>query len=522
MTARCTCGYQTFRSERVSTEENVSRWLQFSTEGAGFGSSSYGTGAGGSPDAWGLFTATLYRNISNLTCGSCRRVRSSRNAGSIAVFAAYVSNGQLYVIAQSSGGAFSVVFQGDQTYTMPLSEVFETPAIVLLDTPDTVADTPAGLSPNTLLAARLPEPDAAGTYSVSIISSAFSHTIDLPSIQLEPPTMHVNADSADLDGFPRSWLKDQPQDAIQASNGARNGIPLEYCSAVAEFDGRLGSFEDQGWTAVGAAASDFPVVEGGVVQASTVAESYWEKTVVGLTGITHVHARAKHRITAVGGSAVGDGLNVEGLAATSGLTHVGVRYVVRPTEVRETTLDAASDNPGFGILGAGWNESAGGDGDVLYVNEERGQSFAYGTDATVASDHQVVARVGDRTGSGVEGHVANMVVSGPGRFLRAGFKSFASVSNPRLRFYLTSTVRPTTDANIRLKVRYSNSPDTLDDMSVETTVAMGDAGTLQEAALDLSGLDVTKPFWFWVERVPGAQDTMQATAFLHHVTIRAT
>ena len=155
-------------------------------------------------------------------------------------------------------------------------------------------------------------------------------------------------------------------------------------------------------------------------------------------------------------------------------------------------------------------------------------ALIFDVDGTLAETEstRIKAVFGDVTGAGVDAYVRNVVVSAPGRFIRAGFVAIAASANPTLRFFFSREAYTSpSSTTARFTVRYGQGTDPYDgnEYDEETFSApLGTANHLYEIPVALSGLTARSPFWFQIHRAwDDAADGFEGTVHLHYATVRS-
>lgn len=511
----------------------------------GLGTTPFGTYFGsGSSGTWGLFDGVYQAVSEDTVCESCQRVRATRTIGGITALGSYVSNGWFYVAAADVARlatCYEVRLEGPGgIYQVPLSFYPGAVPPIVAPTPPTTASSPpaAASTVDTLLRARLPEVSETGTYTATLVDRCCGCETTLATFELEAPPMIIVPQQADLGGFPTPWVRQQISAPTQLAARSRFGVPLDYCEAVLEYDARLGTLPaSQGWThqTGGAGApGDFQLVEGGALRVLGPGggdDTYYENDATLSAAPGKVFAYADYLVDSTTLTpAAGEGLDFQGLYASSAGAYSGVRWDARDTGLRVTALDGASDAAWLEGTHSprGWHttgfEREGGTQQGVH-NTLFDEGLSFGTVAGPAPADEIRARFGDVAGQGLTAYIRNFVVSTPGRFCRAWFTGYSQVSAPRLRLYLVSDLPATAARTARVLVRYgpgTGAPYAMPTSTAEATVSLTAANTVYEVAIDLSGLTANNPFWFTVERDwSHGDDLLQATAWLYQATIRA-
>ena len=540
----CTCGFRRFRARRAVTTSEVERWIELTGQfGGGIGVTELGMsmGAGSGTKLWGLYTATHRAAALQTTCESCSRTRASTGLGGIAVFASYVADSGLYVVASGVTApttGFFVRFAGaGVTYDVELVLQVGVPPAVDLVPPGTTTTTPptSGVV-DALFRAELPEVDETATYTATFVDRCSEHEETLQNIDLEAEPMILHPFDADLGGAPESWLYGfrTAVDVAQPPSSSIPTIPFDYCLGVVGYDARFQTGPaDQGFTHLGAGiADDYAMGPGGALRVGTTATlaSYWQQTVVLAAAPTAIYAYA-NVLDPNGISGVGaDGFDMDARYAADSGNYYGARVTVRDRLAYATTQDGADEiamgvsrPPGWMTVGGSRTDAGDEAGWVDGVAVSFASPIFNQNTGPAAADHVLRSTFGDTAGSGFIAYLRNVVVSSPGRWIRAGFTAYARTATPVIQLSLISDQRPNGNS-ARFKIRYGSaaaSPYELPGGDVDATVVMNTANTVYTAAFSLSGLDVNAVFWFTVERVAGhADDTLEGTVHFLSATIR--
>lgn len=548
---RCTCGFTRFRESRANVEETVERWMLFdNTVEGGFGATPFGTyfgaGAGGT---WGLFEGTYRASTLSVACENCERVRTQKRLGGITPLGVYLEDGRAIVAAADvlrPVTCYVLRIEGEgETFEVPLSFLPGTPPPIVAPTPVTTAETPPAdaVLVDTLLVADLPEVSSSGDYLLTLVDRCCGCESPLATVTLEAPPMIFSPLDADIGGAPRRWLKNQRVaiDVAQPSGSTRPTIPFDKCTGVLEYDARSGQLPNlEGWTRLGTGpVGDWALVEGGALRIGTTSPNtnYWEKTLVLTTALTQVYAYAGVLGDIPAGD-VGSGLDVQGLYRSGVEPYNGVRVVFSNNQLFYTRLDTSAETQispvgsPYGWLSVFAADALGGDemgGEDAGVDDTAqifsGEAPIFGT-VGAAGAIELKARFGNTVGApSLVGYFRNVVVSGPGRFVRARFTAYAQVSAPMVRLYLVSDATASLSRKARFLVRYgpgTGNPYGPLPLSVSATVNMLVPNTVYEVPLELAGLSANQPFWFTVERDwSHGDDLLEATAHLHQVTVRS-
>lgn len=542
---RCVCGYRIFREHVITIPETVEQWLLFDNGSyGGFGSTPFGTyfgsGAGG---LWGLFEADVARVHKQLTCENCSRLRSDIPLGGVGVFGSYRYGDSLFILVTDTSllsclrvrftSTLETVFVSPTRYLgAPLPLSAPTPAV-------TAASPPPGATVAGLLRVLLPDVDHDASFVVSLVDVCASSEVPLTILSLEFAVQVHAITEAELDGLPRHIIENNLSlmlPTAQPGTGSLHGIPFDRCKAVVEYDARFGTLPAaQGWTHAGAGLpADFVLIDGGVLNAFTTTDSYFEKEVtLGAPG-TALHMFTKFRVQASTFGA-GEGLETRAELAPGAFgLYEGVRYFQQQYELFDRKLDGtAQSNMAYRFEGI-WTQ--------LFVGERIGSNLAaytvdddrmvpvvvatkFGAGVAGGTSPTVRARFGDFEGGGLTAQLRNFVVSTPGRFMRAFFRSYAAIASPVLRLYFVSDLDGANPA--RFKVRYGNlglgtNPYSFGALSVGSTAYFTMKNVMVEVTVSLPSLTAMAPFWFSVERDwANVDDVTDATLHLLSATVRS-
>lgn len=548
---RCTCGFTRFRDRKLSTEVEVERWMLFDSAvpSGGFGATPFGTYFGaGLGGTWGLFTEPFRSAQLEVTCESCSRVRSQKRLGGIAVFGGFIDDGFFYVVASDvllPATCYTLKIEGPGgTFYIPLTYAPGTPPPIYAPTPPTTAATPppGAVLVDTMLRARLPEVSETGSYTMTVIDRCCGCETTVATATLEALPMIFSPLDADIGGAPHRWLENQriTSDVAQPAGSTRLTIPFDKCTGVLEYDARSGQLPNlEGWTRIGTGpAGDWGLVGGGALRVGTTSPNtnYWEKTLVLTTALTQVYVYTSMLSEDIPAGAFGAGLDVQGLYRSGVDPYNGVRLTFRENQIFYTRLDGVSDTQIFATeLGPQWIEVSAAQkltGEIVAgestVLRDVSQILAPGTFGTVGAVGaiELKARFGNTIGAPtLVGYFRNVVVSGPGRFMRARFTAYSQVSGPMVRLYVVSDATASLSRKARFLVRYgpgTGNPYGPLPLSVSATVNMLVPNTIYEVPLELTGLSANQPFWFTIERDwTHGDDLLEATAHLHQVTVRS-
>lgn len=544
---RCVCGYRVFREHIRTVPETVEQWVLYDDGSyGGFGSTPFGTFFGsGSAGEWGLFSVEVSRTRKQLVCESCNRVRSDVPLGGVGVFGSYLYGDSIFILVTETSllSCLRVRFTSSAYGTVDVSPTrhFGPPLPLSAPAPVTTAPTPpAGATTAGILRAVLPDVDHDGDFVVSLVDVCAGVEVQLTIVALESTVQVHTPYEAELNGLPGHLVETNFSilvPSVQPGSGSIVGIPFDRCTAVIEYDARWGTAPAaQGWThqASGVGApTDYSIIEGGVLGINTTDPSYWEREItLGSPGAA-VFAYAKCRVQS-STPGTGEGLELRGELAPGGSgNYEGFRSFLQETVIAGRKLDSTGASTWAGRLAAMWSqlflgEEIGADG-VAYFGETGflpiDASTVWGTQAGGGANPSLRARFGDVEGSTLIAQLRNFVVSTPGRFMRAFFRSYAPTASPVLRLYFVSDLD--TFASAKVKVRYGSlslgtTPYALGALSASSTVYFTTKNVMVEVTLSLPSLTAAAPFWFSVERDwQNSDDVTAATIHLVSATVRS-
>lgn len=535
---RCPCGYMKFSQRTIRTSELVSRWrLLTEPGGAGVTPAGLGAGTSGVAGSWGRFEVPLVAGQLEVSCASCKRTRSSRRVGGLSYMGSYVSGGQVYVVAGDivrPVTCLSLRFLGTDgsSYTVSLSAVPGTP-LAIPGIPLETAETPPvdAVLAQQLLAGPVPEVLESGIYQVEIVDNCAANVIPILELELEATDVQILIpQNADLHGAPSLWLKDFDVNIASASQPAGSPmrtIPFDKCVAVLEYDARLGSLPtSQGWTLEGdGEINDFGIVEGRALRMNTTVASYFERGLSLTPNPGRIHGYLEFRRNDFSGAR---GLDFQALYATNAAPYSGARLNARDAGIYKMELDAGASTA-LGIAGrpAGWESLGGsqvtsGPGVAWRDDYAEDATATYGTVGSAGAT-EIRCRFGDTNGDGLTGYIRHVVVSAPGRFVRAGFVGYTEVTAPTLRFGISRLVDAGLDNTARFKITYGSSGEVYgaQAQTLSFTATVSTPNSIVEFPLQFTGLLAQRPFWFTVERDwQHGDDLFASTMHLHYVTVR--
>lgn len=547
---RCTCGFREFRERRDVSQATVQRWMFFDDfTGGGFGSTPFGTYFGAGIDGtWGEFEATLTSTTQVVECKNCARIRVNTVLGAFTPIASYVSGSYFYVVGADllvPATCYEIRFDGPAgsgiSLTVPLKRVVGALPSIAATAPPTTAEAPpsGAILADDRLRAKLPDIPQTATYLITLVDRCSDIETTLVARTFEAPPMVIDPSQADLSGYPRLLgIHQNLNFATQIGSGPINGIPFDYCEAVLEYDSRFGTLpSSQGWThqaggGIGV-AGNYSLVEGGLLRAGTPGganPSYWEDDASLAAAPTEVHSYASYLVEAdTTTPADGEGLDFQALFAANAANYAGVRWTHRDADLYLTDLNTGGGAiwAGGNNTGPGWHETAG-DADatanVVRHNGTRDTDYAFGT-GTAAPADEIRARFGDVVGEGVTAYLKNFVVSSPGSFVRAWFRSVAPVTAPVLRLYFTADTTGGLDKTATFLIRYglgTAGPYSMPTQTISQTVNFVDPNVMYEMAVNLTGMGANAPMWFTVERDwADSSDLIQSTVWMHQGTLRS-
>lgn len=536
---KCPCGYTRFGSRVTRFTEAVSRWMRTSAgavPGAGVtpGGCAAGTSVAG---GWGRFEVSLTYGMQQVYCESCKRTRRAKRVGGVAPLGSYELDGALWIIAADvvrPVTCFEAHFISPVgvVYVVPIQVVDGTPPEIVATPVETAATLPPGaVVASQLLSAGLPEVQDSGTYSVDLVDRCASTRIPITNLYLEANVQVLVPQLADIGGAPRLWLQDHNVNLAEPSQQAGNAvptIPFDKCTGVLEYDSRLGTLPNsQGWTLGGAGTiNDYGIVDGRALRISTVATSHWTKALTLSTNPGRVHGYIHYRRGVFGATR---GLDLQALYATNGAAWRGARVNARDAGVFKMELDAGASSA-LGIAGrpTGWESLGGsqvtsGPGIAWRDDYAEDATAVYGTVGTAGAT-EIRAIFGDTNGDSITGYIRRVIVSAPGRFIRAAFNAYADVASPVLRFGLSRVADADTQYSARFKVTYGQNADpySVQPSTVSFTATLSAPNTRIEVSAALPGLSPQQPFWFTVERDwSHGDDLFDSTVHLHYVTVRS-
>lgn len=542
MTIRCTCGYTRFAERAVLTTATVSRWMLTSDEGTdGFGATPLGTGfgAGIGTGRWGRFSTSLKSGQRLLYCQSCKRSRKTTTLTGITPLGSYRDGDYLYVVAgdvSAPATCFALRFTGPGgIYEIALALWNEDAPPINATALEYADEAPSGaVLADVQLRARLPIVEVTGTYVVEVVDRCTDVALPLVELELEQEVgmQILRPRDADMNGAPDLWRSNfnvvVPSTSSQPAGSSVETIPFDKCVAVIEYDARDGSLPtDQGWTHTGTGVTgDYDLVPGGAMSVNVGGgdTSYWVKSVALADAPTAVHGYMVAQRSAIAGK-----LELRALATYDGTEQFGARLSMEGSELHALDLTGAGDVALDETLTYGWERFGGSvlkDGAAAAFHRDMMKlvSPTLYDNLAVVESQRLKAVFGDVTGAGVEAYVRNVVVSTPGRFLRAGFVASAISTTPTLRFFFSREASASSDLVAVFKLRSGQGTDPYTTPATETTfsVPVPTANALLEIPVQLSGLTSGAPFWFQVERAwDDGDDTFEGTVHLHHITVRS-
>ena len=318
---------------------------------------------------------------------------------------------------------------------------------------------------------------------------------------------------ADLNGAPQFWRSvdwlPAPNAAIDPTAAVLPGIPLDKVDYVVEYDARLGSVpEDQDWQSSPAAPGFFHLKQGTLAFGNATDEpAFYTRSVVLERGIPEqVHAYATVLINNAPRRArrdPGESFEIKFLLADGGNESRGMRAGWsrnRNTGLfRYVTLDSTdrfaptSIEPHDRLVHSWMSVSLQADlSDNRALMSLAGivdhRSLEWFGRADAGGEAALTALFGfTRRRGRASGQVRNVVVSGPGRFIRIWLRSVAPVDAPVLRLgFITDDRRR---GRARISVRYDGDPDrqpfALPGVRINRTLRIGGVAPGQVSFIDL-------------------------------------
>jgi hypothetical protein len=366
------------------------------------------------------------------------------------------------------------------------------------------------------------------TYRVEVYDRATDVARPMVDLFLEADVNVLLPNQAYLWGAPRQWLNNSRPAAAssQPAQSIEPLIPFDKCTAVLEYDSRKGSApSSQGWTFTGTgSALHYGFEEGPSLRFITTASltSYWEKALALSTNPGRIHAYATHMRGSYGAA---NGFELQGLYGTSGQPYRGIRIGARDAGLIGMTLAGGSPSVVDPDLNNGWNDMGAAEANTsaspIWTDSDYTTYSTFGTTGTAGAT-EVRARFGDVVGGGIAGWVRNVVVSAPGRFVRARFVAHAENDTPLLRLAL-SRVAAVGTYTARFLVRYGQPANPAYELPLVAsfTVTIPVANQVLEFPLQLPGLIPRRMFWMDIERDwTHAEDAFDDTIHLHYATVR--
>jgi hypothetical protein len=214
-----------------------------------------------------------------------------------------------------------------------------------------------------------------------------------------------------------------------------------------------------------------------------------------------------------------------------------VRFTQTATEFKERDLPNTLSSGLADRLPVSWTQLYSGDniglGKAFYVLDDGlavpVDTAGFGTQPGGTVNPRLRAEFGNTQilSGTLVGHIRNFVVSCPGRFVRAFFRSYSAVVAPVLRLNFVSD-QDGLSPKARILVRYGSlglgtDPYAMGTQSVAGTLSFDSRNIMFELPLTLTGLSAKSPFWFSVERDwEHADDLTRATIHLVNATVRST
>jgi uncharacterized repeat protein (TIGR01451 family) len=338
---------------------------------------------------------------------------------------------------------------------------------------------------------------------------------NVPVVVPEPVTSDpvvITLTDADLNGAPGFWRSvdwlPTTNTAIEPTAGALPGIPLDKVDYLVEYDARLGTVpDDQGWKPSPAAPAFFRLLPGTLAFGNTAAEpAFYTQTTALERGLPEqVHAYATLTIAEAPGRAAQD---------------LGESFEIR-------FLVGQNDNESTGMR-AGWSRTRNS-GLFHYVRLDGSDRFAptsieplnrlinawtsVSLQADLRDNRALMSHAGivdhrplewfgrgksreaelevlfgfTRSRGRASGQLRNLVVSGPGRFMRVWLRSAAPTDAPVLRLGFITDAR--VKGRARITVRYDGDPGRqpfmLPATRVDRTLPVGGVAPGQPEFIDL-------------------------------------
>jgi len=375
---------------------------------------------------------------------------------------------------------------------------------------------------------------------------------------------------ADLNGAPDHWRQGnwRPRNADtateQADTGSLTSIPLDWCDKVLEYDARFGGVPGDGASGTQAAAPGVPWTHA----SGAVDPAQWfiddvttpralrfnlpasqSRFFTAETALTATPVRAAGygvvMVDTFGGNDADEGFELRLLANQTGNALQGARGVWAD-KFRYVKLDSSlspqninSTQPVDQVFRV-WHEVAfdanvtpsGTDDKTINSLDNRlnHDDRTFFGSVSFSGTNKLVANFGKRisTDGGVSGRLRNFVVSAPGRFIRAGFRGFATQATMRLKLVLVADTFLPAPANnqVALRVRFASRAAGSNPFAIPTNlVTVGPlsltANQVTIAQIDLSGLSAFEPVWFTVERQFGVANETRGTVHLMEAVLMA-
>ncbi len=372
---------------------------------------------------------------------------------------------------------------------------------------------------------------------------------------------------ADLNGAPDHWRRGnwRPRNADtaaeQADTGSITSIPLDWCDKVLEYDARFGGVPGDGTSGTQPAAPgvSWTHATGAVDPAQWFIEDattpralrfnlpvnqarFFTAEATLTANPIRAAAYGVAMVDSFGGNDADEGFELRLLANQTGNALQGARGVFAD-KFRYVKLDLQtsqninSTQPVDQIFRV-WHEVAfdanvtpsGTDDKTINSLDNRlnydDRTF-FGS-VSFSGTNKLVATFGKRTSTDgpVSGRLRNFVVSAPGRFIRAGFRGFATQATMRLRLVLVAdTFQPgPTNNQVSLRVRFASRAAGSNPFAVPATQLTVGPLTLSPnqvtiAQIDLPGLFAFEPVWFTVERQFGVANETRGTVHLMEVIL---
>jgi hypothetical protein len=420
---------------------------------------------------------------------------------------------------------------GPQEYTTipepPGSELAYDSPSWSIETILATAESPETPVADKLLFYRYPDVMEMAEYNVTLIGSGF--TVPIGIILLEALPVYSVNDAIITPGPHHAWcLQDSRLESPAGQPGGEpiGSVPFDKCDAVLEFNAQEGLPSDQGWSLGGtASAGTWSNLPEYVQYSNGSAEtSYWTKTLTMSAGVpTAVHVQASFQCVSNAGG--GRALEVLGQGAEASVPYFGVRFSADDERLYAKTLDGTLEQPLGQADPAEWTHIAGAANlnaaaEAIWARSSSvfAGSTYFGT-GTVAPATQITAQFGTPSANACSVLWRNVIVSTPGRFVRARYRGVTSIADPVLHLYVRRDEGAVSVPTARFKITYGTLLSA--GLSTEVSAVLPTANELVDVSVALSGVG-PGPIWWTVERVWGsALDAVPQTVHLLHSALRA-